>query len=320
MNDPTKPARDASRLGRILVPLGAVLALLPFVPTGAGLLAGVAVALAVGNPWAASTRRAAHLLITFAVVGLGAATDLGVVARVGGQGVLVTAGTIAVALAAAWALAKVLGVPRDTGLLVGVGTAICGGSAIAAVAPVLRAKEHEVSIALATVFLLNGAALFVFPAIGHALALDPTRFGTWAALGIHDTSSVVGAAVAYGGGADVVATTLKLARALWIAPVAAGLGLLRRREDAAARGPAPRPWFILGFVLASLVFTLAPALRPAGLVIAAVARRAMVAALFLVGAGLTRSALRSVGARPLVHGVVLWLLMGGGTLALVLAK
>jgi uncharacterized integral membrane protein (TIGR00698 family) len=309
----------ASRAGRLLIPLGAALAALPFVSSGAALLAGVTLAIAFGNPYAATTRKLAHGLISLAVVGLGAATDLAVVVRVGAQGVLVTAGTIAACLAAAWALAKLLAVPRDTALLVGVGTAICGGSAIAAIAPVLRAKESEVSIALATVFLLNAVALFVFPAVGHAFALDPERFGTWAALAIHDTSSVVGAAVSYGGGADVVATTMKLARALWIVPVVAVVSALRRRRDDGEHGKPPRPWFIAGFVLASALFTWVPAIRPAGFLFAIIARRAMIVALFLVGAGLTRAAVRSVGARPFVHGLLLWILMGGGTLALVLA-
>jgi uncharacterized integral membrane protein (TIGR00698 family) len=317
MRSPTSAL--GARSGSALIPLGALLAALPFVSSGAALLAGVLLALLVGNPYAATTRRLAHGLITVAVVGLGAATDLAVVARVGSQGVLVTAGTIAACLAAAWALAKVLAVPRDTALLVGVGTAICGGSAIAAVAPVLRAKESEVSIALATVFLLNALALFVFPAVGHAVGLDPARFGTWAALAIHDTSSVVGAAVSYGGGADVVATTTKLARALWIVPIVAVVSAARRRGAAGEQGKAPRPWFIAGFVIASALFTWVPALRPAGAVLAIVARRAMVVALFFVGAGLTRTALRSVGARPFVLGLLLWIFMGSGTLALLLA-
>ncbi|MFT3765542.1 MAG: putative sulfate exporter family transporter [Minicystis sp.] len=306
------------RLGRVLVPLGAALALLPVVSTGVSLLAGAAVALTVGNPFVERTRRIAHLLLVLSVVGLGAGMDLGVVARVGAHGVLETAGSIAACLVIGALLARLLGVPRDAGLLVSVGTAICGGSAIAAVAPVLRARDHEVSIALATVFLLNGVALFLFPAVGHAVGLDPARFGAWVALAVHDTSSVVGAALSYGGGAVDVATTLKLTRALWIVPVAMIVGAARGRGAGADRRPLPKPWFIAGFLLASALVTMVPALRPAGLAVAAVARRAMVAALFLIGAGLGRSALRAVGARPLLHGVLLWIAMGAGTLAVLL--
>ncbi len=299
------------------MPLGAAIVALPFVSTGAALLAGAAIALTAGNPFAASTRKAAHVLLVCAVVGMGGSIDLGVVARVGAHGVLQTAGSIVVCLAAGWALGRLFAVPRDTGMLISVGTAICGGSAIAAIAPILRAREHEVSVALATVFLLNGVALFLFPAVGHAVGLNPARFGQWAALAIHDTSSVVGAALSYGGGADSIAATLKLTRALWIVPVAAVVSARRRRGDG-GKPSAPKPWFIAGFLLASAVVTFVPALHAAGMAIAALARRAMVVALFLIGAGLSREALRSVGLRPLLQGVVLWILMGTGTLALLL--
>ncbi|APR76946.1 Putative membrane protein YeiH [Minicystis rosea] len=306
------------RLGRVLIPLGAALVLLPFVSTGVSLLAGIAVALTVGNPFAERTRKIAHKLLMLSVIGLGAGMDLAVVARVGSQGVLETAASIAACLVLGTLLARVLDVPRDTGWLVSVGTAICGGSAIAAVAPVLKARDHEVSIALATVFVLNGVALFLFPAVGHAVGLDAARFGTWAALAVHDTSSVVGAAMSYGSGAVEIATTLKLTRALWIVPVAMIVGAVRGRGTGTDRQPLPKPWFIAGFLIASALVTALPVLRPAGLVTAAVARRAMVLALFLIGAGLTRDALRKVGARPLLHGVLLWLAMGAGTLAVLL--
>jgi uncharacterized integral membrane protein (TIGR00698 family) len=206
------------------------------------------------------------------------------------------------------------------GALISVGTAICGGSAIAAMVPVLRPKEHEASVALATVFLLNALALFVFPAVGHAVHLSDSQFGLWAALAIHDTSSVVGAAVAWGGKAVDIATTIKLARALWIVPLtlAAGVWQARRSGPLASENPekakAKRPWFILGFIVAAALVTYVPLLQPAGRFVQACAKQALVVTLFFIGAGLTRASLRAVGARPLVLGVSLWVLVAGASL------
>ncbi|WP_338023450.1 YeiH family protein [Archangium primigenium] len=293
----------------MLVPLGAVLCLWPFVSTGLALVAGMGVALTVGNPHADLTRRATPWLLSLAVVGLGAGMDLRVVAAVGLRGVGYTVVGIAVCLALGAVLARAFGVSRDTGLLIGIGTAICGGSAIAAVVPVLRPKPHEVSVALGTVFLLNAVALFVFPAVGHAVGLDAHRFGLWSALAIHDTSSVVGAALRYGPEALAIAAPVKLARALWILPLTLALSAWRRRTESgreAPAGPARRPWFILGFLGAAALVTFVPGLRPAGEAVAALARQVLVLTLFLIGAGLSRSALAAVGARPLAQGVCLW--------------
>ncbi len=308
--------RPAARAGRVLVPLGAVAVALPWVSSSVGLLAGVIVALAAGNPYAAATARFTRQLLAGAVVGLGASLELGAVARVGASGALETAISVAACLAIGALLARALRVSRDTGVLISVGTAICGGSAIAAIAPILRARPHEVTVALAVVFVLNGVALVAYPPIGHAAGLSPDGFGTWAALAIHDTSSVVGAALAYGGDAVDTATALKLTRALWILPIALVVSARRERSP----GALPRPWFILGFVAASAIVTWIPALRPAGLVVAAVAKRAMVVALFLIGAGLTRAALRQVGVRPLVLGVALWVIVAAASLVVIVAE
>lgn len=307
------PRRTAWTAGHVLVPLGAAASLLPFVSTGVALVAGVLVALTVGNPYGALTRRATHTLLALAVVGLGAGMDLRVVAAVGAHGVGYTVVGIATCLVLGTLLTRVLGVSREAGLLISIGTAICGGSAIAAVVPVLRPKEHEVSVALGTVFLLNAVALFVFPAVGHVVGLDAHQFGLWSALAIHDTSSVVGAAMQYGPKALEVATTVKLARALWIVPLTVAVGALQRRTKGGEveQGRARRPWFILGFVAAAALVTWVPALRPAGHVVAAVSRQALVLTLFLIGANLTRSAVRAVGVRPLAQGVGLWVCMAG---------
>jgi uncharacterized integral membrane protein (TIGR00698 family) len=309
------------RVGHLLVPLGAALSLLPLVSTGMALVAGIAVALTVGNPYGAVTRRATHRLLALAVVGLGAGMDLRVVAEVGADGVLYTVVGIGVCLLLGRLLARAFGVSREAGLLISIGTAICGGSAIAAVVPVLRPKEQEVSVALGTVFLLNAVALFVFPAVGHGVGLDGARFGLWSALAIHDTSSVVGAALRYGPEALAVATPVKLARALWIVPLTLAVGAWQRRQGGVALQGKPRwPWFILGFIAAAALVTWVPALQPVGHGVAAVSRQVLVLTLFLIGANLSRSALRAVGVRPLLQGVVLWVGMAGLSLGAILLR
>jgi uncharacterized integral membrane protein (TIGR00698 family) len=306
----------------VLVPLGAVAALAPFVSPGVALLAGVVVGLAFGNPFAKASRTVSRNLLSLSVIGLGAGMDLRVVERAGLDGVAYTVVGIAACLTLGTLLARLLRVGTNTGALISIGTAICGGSAIAAVAPTLRAHEDEITVALATVFVLNAVALFVFPVVGHAVGLDQEHFGLWAALAIHDTSSVVGASMAYGPRALEVATTVKLARALWIVPVTMGVAALVARRKAARTGATeaeraktPRPWFIAGFLAAAALFTLLPAFRPIGHALSALSHHAMAATLFLIGASLTRPALRAVGARPLVQGVVLWFAVASASLA-----
>jgi uncharacterized integral membrane protein (TIGR00698 family) len=307
--------------GHILVPLLAVAAVLPFVPPAAALVSGILVALSAGNPWLFGTRRLAHLLLGLAVVGLGGAADLGVVGRVGARGIGYTAVGIGLTFCAGLLLARLLGVEEDTALLVTTGTAICGGSAIAAVAPAIKAKSESISVALATVFLLNAVALVVFPPLGHLAGLDEEGFGLFAALAIHDTSSVVGAATAYGPKAVEVATTVKLARALWIVPVALVIGWARaRRTGERGASAAKLPWFLVGFVAMAALVTWLPTLRPAGLAVAAGAKRVLVVTLFLIGTSLTRDAVRRVGLKPVVLGVALWILAASATLAALKAR
>jgi len=270
----------------------------------------------LGDPAQASTRKLTPKLLAASVVGLGAAMNLKTVVVVGVQGVGYTLTGITVTLISGWCLGKWMGVARNTSLLVTVGTAICGGSAIAAVAPVTGADEEETSLALATVFLLNASALLLFPMIGHALHLGERAFGLWAALAIHDTSSVVGAASAYGREALVIATTTKLARALWIVPLTLAFGFWIRRLDHAncASVKPQRPWFILGFLGMAALVTLLPILAPAGVIVAAIAKRSLVLTLFLLGLGLGRSSLAKAGLRPLLLGTMLWMVVGVGTL------
>jgi uncharacterized integral membrane protein (TIGR00698 family) len=301
-----------------LLPLAALLVLHPKVPAAAALGAGVLIAVLVGNPYQTRTCKWTHVLLQLSVVALGAGIDLREVARAGLGGLGYTAVGIVSTLLAGALLGRLLRVPRDTSLLITVGTAICGGSAIAAVAPVLRAKDHEVSVALATVFLLNSAALLLFPPIGHLLGLSEPRFGLWAAVAIHDTSSVVGAALAYGPHALQIATTVKLARALWIIPLALGISALRSRNEPGTAAPVKRPWFILGFLIAAALFTYLPVLRPAGEYVTLLAKRGLVLTLLLIGANLSPQALRRVGVRPLVLGLLLWALVASVSLGAIL--
>jgi uncharacterized integral membrane protein (TIGR00698 family) len=314
-----------SALPYFLFPAGALLALAPFTSAAAGLLAGAFLGLTLGNPRTRETQVWTHRLLPLAVIGLGAQMNLIAVAKAGLHGLAITALSITLVLTLGLWLARKLKVDDDAGLLIAVGTAICGGSAIAAVAPVVRARAQQISVALATVFILNAAALLIFPMIGHAAHLGQDAFGLWAALAIHDTSSVVGAGLAYGPRALEVATTVKLARALWIVPVTLIIGYVdarRRRNqggaaDTADAPPVKKPWFIAGFLAMAAVVTWVPALRLPGHWVAFAAQRVLVLTLFLIGAGLSRKALKEVGVRPMLQGLALWLVVAVAGLALV---
>jgi uncharacterized integral membrane protein (TIGR00698 family) len=298
----------------------ALASLTPWVTAPMALLAGVAFAFVFGNPYATFLKRWTSPLLQTAVVGLGAGMNLAVVLKTGARGLGYTALGIVFTLLLARLLAGFLKTDPVISLLIGVGTAICGGSAIAAVAPVIRAKGEQTSVALGVVFLLNSAALLIFPRIGALLALSPGAFGLWAALAIHDTSSVVGAALSFAPDAVAVATTVKLARALWIVPVAlwaAQLPLAKTGEG--PRGKTKRPWFLLGFVAAAALATYVPGMGNAGATVAALGRHLLVLTLFFVGATLSRNALRAVGWRPFVLGLSLWMVVATATLGAVRA-
>ncbi len=316
------PLRPSPSFAKILLPVGALLCLAPFVSSGMALVFGVLLSMALGNPYLETTRSWTSRLLGLSVMGLGAGMDLRVVGRVGLQGIGYTVASITTALVLGLWLGRVLKTGRETSLLITVGTAICGGSAIAALAPTIRAKPHEVSVALGTVFLLNAVALFIFPAIGHHFDLNQTQFGLWSALAIHDTSSVVGATLAYGTQALQVGTTVKLARALWIVPVTFAMGALHARGAKDVTGPASkpkRPWFILGFLIAAALVTFVPELQGPGHWVETTAKRTLVLTLFLIGSNLTQKTLRSVGIRPFIQGASLWLIMAVGTLGAILA-
>ena len=198
--------------------------------------------------------------------------------------------------------------------LISCSTDICGGWAIAAIGPVLRAKDEEMSVVLGTVFVLNAVALFVFPPVGHALAMTQNQFGLWCAIAIHDTSSVVGAAAAYGNQALEVATTVKLARALWIIPISIGTAIIFKQKGVKVK----IPYFISGFIAAMLVNTFVPAAKPLGPVMVNLAKIGLTVTLFFIGAGLSAKVVRSVGIKPYELGILLWVVISTGSLYVIL--
>ena len=269
------------------------------------LAAGLVFALALGNPIPDISHRASKLLLQWSVVGLGFGMNLPAVWSAGKTGFGFTVVTIWGTLLVGFLLGRFLKVESQTSTLVSVGTSICGGSAIAAVGAVLDADARAMSVSLCTVFVLNAVALFIFPPLGHVLGMDQMHFGMWSAIAIHDTSSVVGAAAKYGEEALDIATTVKLSRALWIIPIALGLALLKHRSAAKVK----LPWFIFAFLAAAGIRTLWPDGEIAYAAIKHAARLGLTLTLFLIGAGLSRNALKTVGIRPMIQGVLLWMVV-----------
>lgn len=281
--------------------------LTPLVSPPIALFLGLVLAFTVGNPFPKETSRTTKILLQVSVVLLGFGMNLGQVVKAGKSGVLFTIATIFGTLALGFVVGKLLKVKDKTSSLISSGTAICGGSAIAAIAPVIDADSEEISVSLGTVFILNSVALFVFPIIGHALNLSQNQFGVWAAIAIHDTSSVVGAAAKYGDEALQIATTVKLARALWIAPVALLFSFFYRSK----KTKIAVPYFIFLFLLATVIRTYtSPSIPPSlfdSLVL--LAKTGLTVTLFLIGASLSRETLKKVGAKPLIQGVLLWIVI-----------
>ncbi|MGI8410571.1 MAG: YeiH family protein [Pyrinomonadaceae bacterium] len=292
----------------------------PFVSPPIALAIGLITALTFGNPYPVQTNKITKYLLQFSVVLLGFGMNLTIIYEAGKDGVLFTIATIFGTLLLGFAVGKLLRVNEKTSSLISAGTAICGGSAIAAVAPSINADSEEISVSLGTVFILNSIALFLFPIIGHFLNLTQNQFGIWSAIAIHDTSSVVGASAAYGPEALAVATTVKLARALWIAPVALFFLMLYRRSDSIKKTKIAIPWFIFLFLLASMIRTYAPAWIFPSIYDSLVnlAKAGMAVTLFLIGASLSREMLKNVGLRPLIQGIILWLIISVASLIAVM--
>jgi len=279
-----------------------VLCLTPFISPAIALLMGLVIAQFTGHPYLHLNHRATHLLLQFSVVGLGFGMNVHTAMQAGKEGVLFTIASITGTLVFGYLMGKWLNIEKKTSYLISAGTAICGGSAIAAISPVIKAEEKQISVALGCVFILNSIALFIFPVIGHHFNLSQTQFGLWCAIAIHDTSSVVGAASKYGTHALEVATTVKLARALWIVPVSFMSTFIFKNKSK----KISIPYFIGLFILAMVANTYLPVVKMISPYMVTIAKMGLTLTLFLIGAGLSRKILVSVGFKPLLQGVALW--------------
>lgn len=277
------------------------------------LLAGLSYGFTLAHPFHVESKRLAKFLLQASVVALGFGMNLQEVSHAGRSGFLYTAASITVAMLLGLGLGELIQVGQKPAFLISAGTAICGGSAIAAVGPIANANEEEMAVSLGAVFILNSVALFLFPVVGYALHLSQSQFGLWSALAIHDTSSVVGATAKYGPAALAVGTTVKLARALWIVPLSFVTALALR-----SKARIQWPWFILLFVAAALLNTLLPAFNTAFGTLNHLGKIGLTVTLFLIGTGLNKETLKSVGFRPLLQGLILWIIVGTGSLALIL--
>ena len=280
------------------------------------LFLGLAFALLCGQAYPAFNKKVSKKLLQYSVVGLGFGMNLHASLASGKEGMMFTIVSVVGTMVMGMLIGrKLLKMNRDTSYLISSGTAICGGSAIAAVGPVIKAKDSDMSVALATIFVLNAIALFVFPVLGQWLGLTQQEFGTWAAIAIHDTSSVVGAGAAYGEEALQVATTIKLTRALWIIPLALVTSFIFKSEGK----KVSIPWFILWFIVAILINTyLLDAVPQVGKAISGLARKGLIITMFFIGASLSTNVLKAVGVKPLVQGVLLWLVISIGSLAYIM--
>ncbi len=294
--------------------IGIIFAASGLVSPPVALVGGILYGFTFVHPFHIEAKHLSKFLLQASVVGLGFGMDLQQVLHVGRTGFIYTAGSISFAMLLGWGLGGLLVVKQRTLFLITAGTAICGGSAIAAIAPITNASEEEIAVSLGTVFLLNSVALIAFPAIGSALHMTQTQFGLWAALAIHDTSSVVGATAKFGAVALAAGTTVKLARALWIVPLSVGTAMAKK-----SKAHIQWPWFILLFCLAAVANTYVhtfqafyPNLKHLGVI-------GLTVTLFLIGTGLSKKTLQEVGVRPLLQGILLWIVVAVGSLALIRA-
>lgn len=291
----------------------AFICLTPWISPPIALFLGLAFALTLGSPFPVFNKKASKYLLQIAVIGLGFGMNLHESLKAGTDGILFTIISVVSVIIIGILFGKFYKVDKVTSYLISSGTAICGGSAIAAVGPIVRADESQMSVSLATVFVLNAIALFIFPTIGQWLNLSQIQFGTWAAIAIHDTSSVVGAGSAYGEEALKVATTVKLTRALWIIP----LSIFTTFYFKSKGDKLYIPWFILFFIIAMLLNTYLYIPTKITSSIVAVSRQCLTLTLFFIGAGLSRNTLKNVGSKPLLLGISLWIFIGLVSLAFI---
>lgn len=310
---PTTRVTPSTRVAQLAWMTAVIFCLTPYATPGLALAIGLGLALTLGNPYPVLGKKVSKPLLQVSVVLLGFGMNLFGVLAMARQGFLLAALTIGLTFLLGALLRRVLKLPRTTTTLLSAGTAICGGSAIAAVSLAIAATEAEISVAMGTVFLLNAVALYLFPVLGHVLRLTPVQFGTWSGIAIHDVSSVVGAASTYGPLALQTATTVKLARTLWIVPVALIAGLtLRPIVIPSAAKPSrkiPIPWFIGLFLLASMTSTFLPAVHHVAPFLQLAAKMGMTLTLLLIGTSLSRASLQAVGLKPVLLGLSLWLVI-----------
>lgn len=288
------------------------------------LFIGLVFAIIFGTPCPKFNKKLSKYLLQASVVGLGFGMNLIASLKSGADGMLFTVVSVIGVMVVGVFLGRYMGIDRKTSYLISSGTAICGGSAIAAVGGVLKAKEDEMAVSLGVIFILNAIALFIFPPLGHLFDLSQTQFGTWAAIAIHDTSSVVGAGEAYGPEACELATLIKCTRALWIIPLAFFTIWWNRKEhQAGGKAKVSIPWFILLFVVAMVIYSYTPAsampvMGPVYEVIVALAKKALVAVLFAIGASLSLKVVKQVGVKPLIQALTLWMAIGATSLFVVM--
>ena len=303
---PAKRILDRSITTReVIFLLAVVFCLSPLITPPIALLMGLLIAQFIGHPYLHLNHKATHILLQVSVVGLGFGMDVTSALKAGKEGILFTIVSIIGTLVIGFFMGKFLKIEKKTSYLISAGTAICGGSAIAAISPVIKAEEKQISVALGTIFILNSIALFLFPFIGHAMKLSQTQFGLWCAIAIHDTSSVVGAASKYGTQALEIATTVKLARALWIIPVAFLSTFIFKNKGVKIK----IPYFIGLFVLAMIANTYVSFVTQYSHYLTGFAKAGLTLTLFLIGCGLSRKVLQAVGYKPLIQGVVLWVII-----------
>lgn len=300
----------SAKLQKTIFFITGLLCLLPVIPAPLALLLGLVVAWLTGHPYPHLNHKATHILLQVSVVGLGFGMNTATAMKAGKEGIIFTIISITGVLIAGYFMGRFLKIDKKTSYLISAGTAICGGSAIAALSPVIKAEEKQISVALGTIFILNAAALLLFPLIGHFLQLTQQQFGLWCAIAIHDTSSVVGAASKYGSEALAVATTVKLARALWIIPLSFLSAFVFKNKGCTIK----IPYFIPLFVLAMLLNTYVPFVSACSLYISSVAKAGLTLTLFLIGSGLSPKVLQSVGYKPMLQGIVLWIIIATAAL------
>lgn len=308
---PTQKNRFKALLDRsittreVIFLLAVVFCLSPLITPAMALLMGLIIAQFIGHPYLHLNHKATHILLQISVVGLGFGMNVTRALQAGREGIVFTIISILGTLMIGFFMGKFFKIGNKTSYLISAGTAICGGSAIAAISPVIKAQEKQISVALGTIFILNSLALLLFPFLGHLFHLTQTQFGLWCALAIHDTSSVVGAASKYGTQALEIATTVKLARALWIIPVAFLSTFIFKNKG----GKVKIPYFIGLFVLAMIANTYLPFVQEYGHYLTSLAKAGLTLTLFLIGCGLNRKLLQSVGFKPLLQGGALWVII-----------